>query len=66
MDLYCDEEACVEDNTYGHGKQNNFTGKSRAHCIRQAKKDGWMFHANGDVSCPECMKKRKLKSMGEL
>jgi hypothetical protein len=62
MDLYCRhariEPGQVSDDL-GHRYDefpHMFTGPNREYCARQARRRGWVFHRDGDVSCPKCSK----------
>jgi hypothetical protein len=65
MDLYCDNENAHE---YESGVlvmpsyQGEYTGNSRAECIRNARKDGWTINLKTwKCYCPKCKRKREIK-----
>lgn len=57
MDLYCDASDHKSVATRRGGWQ--YTGETAGECKRKAKADGWKFHRDGEVSCPECAKAMK-------
>jgi hypothetical protein len=50
MDLYCDHPKHVE--TYKGPP--SYEGYTRGECVREARKDGWIFHRDGNLTCPKC------------
>lgn len=62
MDLWCDLD---RPNDSGHGGEMEFTGPTRADCVRQAKQSGWVFRHNGIIVCPKCSGKPDLTPKSE-
>jgi len=63
MRLYCkndnkDFTNDISPDKYGHNWDDKgehiYTGSSREHCMKQARQNGWVFHRDGEVSCPKC------------
>lgn len=58
LHLYCDQENPAHGFTqFPH----QYTGETRAECVKQARKEGWVFHRDGKHSCPQCTKGRPPK-----
>ena len=57
LDLYCDNSKLQPDGTDGIHEYKAFpdqyTGNSRANCVRKAKKDGWKWVGEHQY-CPKC------------
>lgn len=64
MDLYCDAERSEAWNsgphTYGEFP-HQFMGETFVECKREAKKNGWMFKADGTHICPKHSGKKPQK-----
>lgn len=66
LDLYCENFDIAKDQAedeLGH-KYNDFpdqfTGHSRAECVRNARRRGWIVNISGGKAyCPMCVKNRK-------
>lgn len=37
---------------------HQFTGETWGQCKRNAAKRGWIFHKDGEVTCPKCARRR--------
>ena len=52
--LNCDAEGHVKTDPKSSDFESDWETKREG--IRQAKRDGWVFHRNGKLTCPECAK----------
>lgn len=64
--LYCrsgsvgSHDGCKGPQSFVLGQsRHEFTGATEAQCKRAARKSGWTFHRDGDVSCPWCSGNRE-------
>jgi len=62
MDLYCRHWENIKHpyNYFPH----QFTGETLSECKKQAIKKGWIFHKDGEVTCPLCAKNHKKEKIG--
>ena len=60
MDLYCENklynESVWNKSAYEHdtGFPHQYAGHTRGQCVRQARKDGWIFNRDRTHTCPDC------------
>jgi len=66
LDLYCDNFDIAKnqaEDRYGHRYNDfphQFTGFSRAECVRNARRRGWIVNISGNKAyCPDCAKRHK-------
>lgn len=59
LDIYCDHQNHPQYPKRGKWHNTQYTGETKAECIRKARKDGWIFHKDRTQTCPECAVKRK-------
>jgi hypothetical protein len=60
MHLYCDGEGCKTWSKYVEAfldqvAEGEYSGRTAADCIRQAKKHGWRFNMRGQCKCKRCV-----------
>jgi hypothetical protein len=62
VDLYCD--GC--NLGYGHRRGSQYTGQTEAECLRQARRDGWLFTRDRPrkAFCPTCAATRRKGKRG--
>lgn len=59
MDLYCrnvtDAHIFSSNNIHDYKEfPHRFTGETNSECKQYARKKGWVFNRDGDVTCPKC------------
>ena len=54
LHLYCD--VCPPD---WRQSQSFYAGATRGDCLKQAKKDGWVYRADGTHACHKCKQQRR-------
>ncbi len=66
MRLYCDGKRDVSEVGWAEScelsdlpESHEFAGGSRAECVRQARKRGWVFKRDGRTLCPKCSRKKR-------
>ncbi len=68
MDLYCDtidwdaddEKVSEVDGVHEFREfPVTYNGASRARCVGDARRDGWLFRRDGRVFCPKCSGKKR-------
>jgi hypothetical protein len=72
LDLYCDNyiiDPTVVEDKWGHRYDDfpdQFTGFSRAECVRNARRRGWIVNICGKKAyCPKCAGLRKRKRIAQ-
>lgn len=55
MHLYCRHKDRAHPWRY---LPHEFIAQTRGQCVRSARKRGWKFHRDGEVSCPLCNGKK--------
>ena len=58
MRLECDHpNHIVKHDFHGYAIIGEVTGRTRGECVKQARADGWIFHRDGKLTCPDCGRK---------
>lgn len=55
LHIYCQVEGCERNDYHSPSRPGEYTGRTQAECLREARKDGWvlMNHGKKVEKCPE-------------
>lgn len=60
LDLYCRHASAYPDQLHAYDEfPHQFTAEHGSTCRREARKRGWIFHRDGEVTCPKCARRKK-------
>lgn len=54
INIECDHLNHVDDFLNGVVLPDEFMGYTDAECVKQARTEGWVFHKDGRLTCPDC------------
>ncbi len=62
--IQCDHPNHVDDFFNGVVTIDRFTGYTDAQCVKQARAEGWIFHKDGKLTCPNCRRSSRVARVG--